>query len=360
MKVITVLGARPQFIKAAPVCRAMAAEPSVTSRLLHTGQHFDDEMSAVFFEELGLPAPDWNLGLGSGTHGLMTGRMLGAVEEVLLDEAPDWVLVFGDTNSTLAGALAASKLPAQLAHVEAGLRSFNRTMPEEINRVVTDHLSDLCFAPTRLAAENLANEGIPRAQVVESGDVMYDAALLFRERSRDRGGPSLDLPADAPFILATIHRAENTDDPVRLRAVTEGLARVSREVPVILPLHPRTAQAIEQLGGVDLAGVTVVAPLGYLDMVALEARAALIVTDSGGVQKEAFFYRRPCVTLRDETEWQELVDLGWNRVVRPSSPEVVAEAVAAALVAPPGADAAPYGDGHAADVIVDTLVAAAR
>jgi UDP-GlcNAc3NAcA epimerase len=357
MKVITVLGARPQFIKAAPVCRAMAAVPSIASRLLHTGQHFDDEMSAVFFEELGLPAPDWNLGLGTGTHGLMTGRMLGAVEEILLDEAPDWVLVFGDTNSTLAGALAASKLPVRLAHVEAGLRSFNRAMPEEINRVVTDHLCDLCFAPTRLAAENLANEGIPPSRVVESGDVMYDAALLFRERSRHRRGLSVDLPADTPYILATIHRAENTDDPERLRAVTEGLARVSREVPVILPLHPRTAQAIEQLGGVDLAGVTVVAPVGYLDMVALEARAVLIVTDSGGVQKEAFFYRRPCLTLRGETEWQELVDLGWNRVVLPSSPEVVAEAVAAALVAPAGADAAPYGDGHAADLIVDALVA---
>jgi UDP-GlcNAc3NAcA epimerase len=358
MKVITVLGARPQFIKAAPVCRALDRVPSITSSLLHTGQHFDDEMSAVFFDELGLPAPDWNLGLGSGSHGQMTGRMLAAIEEVLIQEAPDWVIVFGDTNSTLAGALATAKLTSRLAHIEAGLRSFNRSMPEEINRVVTDHLSDLCFVPTSLAASNLADEGIAPERVVHSGDVMYDAALLFRERSRTRPAGQVVPTEGSDYILATVHRAENTDDPDRLRAVIGGLAAVAAHTPVILPLHPRTVQAVERLGDLDLAGITIVPPLGYLDMVALEAGASLIVTDSGGVQKEAFFYRRPCLTLRDETEWQELVDLGWNRVVRPQEAAQVAEAVVQALAAPPGLDATPYGDGTAAEQIVQALIEA--
>ncbi len=358
MRIVTVLGARPQFIKAAAVCRSLRAQPSVESLLLHTGQHFDDDMSAVFFEELGLPAPDWNLGLGAGPHGEMTGRMLQGVEEVLLDVRPDWVLVYGDTNSTLAGALACAKLPARLAHVEAGLRSFNRTMPEEVNRVVTDHLSDLCFAPTDLAVENLEREGITGPRVVRTGDVMYDAALQFRAEAEGRLVDG--VPTTTPYILATVHRAENTDAPERLAAIMEGLARAAREIPVLLPLHPRTAKALDSVAGVDTSGITMLPPMGYLDMVSLEIGASLIVTDSGGVQKEAFFYRRPCLTLRDETEWTELVELGWNRVVPPLSGEVVADAIAASLTAPPGVEATPYGDGHASDVIVDGLVAGAR
>jgi len=335
----------------------MASADGITSRLLHTGQHFDDDMSAVFFQELGLPSPDWNLGLGTGSHGAMTGRMLEAIEAVLVTEEPDWVLVYGDTNSTLAGALAASKLPARLAHVEAGLRSFNRVMPEEINRVATDHLSDLCLAPTALAMDNLAREGIPQERTLLCGDVMFDAARIFREQSLGRAALLLGLRPGTPYVLATIHRAENTDDPDRLRAIIEGLARTARELPVVLPLHPRTQLALERHSQIDLGGITVLPPLGYLDMLAVGADATLVVTDSGGVQKEAFFCRRPCLTLRDETEWQELVELGWNRVVPPVDADVVADAVAAALVSPPGTDAHPYGDGHAAEVIVSSLLA---
>lgn len=315
MRIVSIIGARPQFIKAAAVSRVLRATPGVQEVLVHTGQHYDENMSEVFFRELEIPEPDYNLGIGSGTHGAQTGRILEAIEEVLLKEKPDWVLVYGDTNSTLAGALAAVKLHIPIAHVEAGLRSFNRKMPEEINRVLTDHAADLLFAPTEKAVENLRREGIPDERIHLVGDVMYDAALFYGEKARreSRILERLKLKSKE-YILATVHRAENTDDPERLKTIIKGLCEVTKEVPIILPLHPRTRKALETYGLIEeaRANIKLIEPIGYLDMVMLEQNALLIATDSGGVQKEAFYYRVPCVTLRTETEWVELVDAGWN------------------------------------------------
>jgi UDP-GlcNAc3NAcA epimerase len=355
VKVLTVLGARPQFVKAAAVSRALA-QAGVDEVLVHTGQHHDANMSDVFFSELGIPAPAHHLGVAGGSHGAMTGRMLERVEEVLLAERPDWVLVYGDTNSTLAGALAAVKLHLPVAHVEAGLRSFNRRMPEEVNRVLTDHAADLLFAPTEAAVANLRAEGIDGERVRQVGDVMYDAALHYGAEA-ERGSDVLSRLGLAPggYALSTVHRAENTDDPARLRAVFAGLARLARELPVVLPLHPRTRGALERAGApVDTAGLRIVDPVGYLDMVMLEKHAALVATDSGGVQKEAFFYRVPCVTLRDETEWVELVELGWNRLASPADAAAVARALLAAL-GTRGAEGAPYGDGTTARQVAAAL-----
>ncbi len=369
IKVVTVVGARPQFIKAAIVSRAFAREGAVREVLLHTGQHYDERLSEVFYRELEIPRPAFELAIGSGSHGVQTGRMLAGIEEILVSERPDWVLVYGDTNSTLAGALAAAKLPFALAHVEAGLRSFNRRMPEEINRIVTDHCADLLFAPTDRARSNLLSEGIPDERINLVGDVMYDAAIHFGERA-EKDSRLLERHDLEPggFILATIHRAENTDDPRRLEAIFHGLEQVGREKKVILPLHPRTRKALDRLPTgarfIDpqpgsAQSLRCIEPLGYLDMLKLERAAALVVTDSGGVQKEAFFQRTPCVTLRTETEWKELVEIGWNRVVAPESAEQVRDAVLAALQAgvpsvPPAAENL-YGGGQAARRIVDTL-----
>lgn len=354
MKIVTVIGARPQFVKAAPVQRAMLERGGIDHVLVHTGQHFDSEMSDVFFEQLGLAQPDHHLGIHAPLHGQMTGRMLEAVEAVLLEEDPDWVLVYGDTNSTAAAALAAAKLPIRLAHVEAGLRSYNRSMPEEINRVVADHLSDLCFAPTDAAVSNLEAEGIRGSTVVRTGDVMFDAVQLFASAATDVGH-LVRVDAGRPLVLATIHRAENTDDTRRLTAIVNALESVAETANVVLPIHPRTQGALKG-AGLAFERVHVLPPVGYLEMLALEARADLVVTDSGGVQKEAFFQRTPCVTLRSETEWVELLELGWNRLADPSSPDAVAGAVRAALAAGEGADAHPYGDGRAADKIVAALL----
>jgi UDP-GlcNAc3NAcA epimerase len=358
MRVVTVLGARPQFIKAAPVSAALA-RAEVSERLVHTGQHYDPNMSKIFFEELGIPVPWRHLGIGSGGHGAQTGAMLAALEPLLQEEQPDLVLVYGDTNSTLAGALAASKLHIPVAHVEAGLRSFNRRMPEELNRVVTDHLSDLLFAPTDTAMTHLRREGLGDRALHQVGDVMFDAALAFGEHARKRS-EALARFGLAPkgYVLATVHRAENTDDPDRLRALLDGLGRVARELPVLLPLHPRTRARLAALGlgGASWPGLWVVEPVGYLDMVRLEQEAALIATDSGGVQKEAFFYRVPCVTLRDETEWVELVELGWNRLQPPVNAAAVAEALRGAL-GTVGREAAPYGNGRAATAIAEAISA---
>jgi UDP-GlcNAc3NAcA epimerase len=359
MDIITVLGARPQFIKAAAVSAALVATPAVRERLLHTGQHFDDNMSEVFFRELGIPAPAWNLGLGGGTHGAMTGAQLAGIEQVLMAERPDAVLLYGDTNSTLAGALAAAKLHIPVAHVEAGLRSFNRRMPEEINRVLTDHVSQWLFAPTESAVVNLQREGIAAGQVHQVGDVMYDAALHFSAvaRARARRHPVLAEIAGRPFVLATVHRAENTDEPDRLRVVVGALAALAGRVDVVWPLHPRTRKVLAQMGVAAEAapGVHCVDPLGYLDMIELEQAAQMIVTDSGGVQKESFFFGRPCVTLRDETEWIELVDSGWNRLAPPTSVAAVTAAFNAALGST-GAPVRPYGDGNAAQRIARRLL----
>ncbi len=355
--VCTILGARPQFIKAAAVSRALAARPGLREILVHTGQHYDGNMSDVFFSELEIPRPAYNLGIGSGAHGAQTGRMLAGIEEVLLKEEPDLVLIYGDTNSTLAGALAAAKLHIPVAHVEAGLRSFNRRMPEEINRVLADHASDLLFAPTRTALDNLRREGIPDGRIHLVGDVMYDVALFYGDKAARQSGILRKLQLSPQgYILATIHRAENTDDPVRLRSILAGLAAVAQEIPVVLPLHPRTKAAIERMGGWDGNGrIQVIEPLGYLDMVQMERNARLIATDSGGVQKEAFFHHVPCVTLRDETEWVELVELGWNRILPPRSAADIKEGILSALDSKGDAHAAPYGNGDAAQRIAAVI-----
>jgi len=363
LKVLSVVGARPQFIKAAAVSRALRAASGVREVLVHTGQHFDGNMSDVFFSELGLAAPDHNLGIGNLPHGAMTGRMLESVEQLLLEEAPDWVMVYGDTNSTLAGALAAAKLHIPVAHVEAGLRSFNRRMPEEINRVLTDHASSALFAPTQAAVEHLAAEGVPADRVHLVGDVMYDAALAYARVAEAQSGilRSLGLAAGR-YALATVHRAENTDDPRRLQQICRGLAETAAAaMPVVFPLHPRTRAALERAGIVlaDRPGLTLCDPVGYLDMTMLEKNAALVVTDSGGVQKEAYFHGVPCITVREETEWTELVDLGWNRITPPAefaSPRPALEWATARRSRAGGETAYPYGRGDAGARIVAALL----
>jgi UDP-GlcNAc3NAcA epimerase len=362
IRIMAVVGARPQFVKAAVVSRALAATGCFAETLVHTGQHYDDAMSSVFFRELGLQEPALNLGVGSLPHGAQTGRMLEALEAAFVDAEPDWVLVYGDTNSTLAGALAAAKLHIAVAHVEAGLRSFNRRMPEELNRILTDHLAALLFAPTEVAVANLAREGIAGDAVALVGDVMYDATLLFAQRGGDAAGAA-GLAREG-YVLATIHRAENTDDPARLEAIVGGLCDVADSCPVVMPLHPRTRAVLERSRGLAAVAqrLRFLDPVGYLDMLALERDARLIVTDSGGVQKEAFYHRVRCVTLRDETEWVELVDAGWNQLVAPTSSRVVADAVRKALVAssPPEPPRGLYGGGDACERVAELLRHAPR
>lgn len=358
MKILTVVGARPQFIKASVVTQALR-RAGVREVLVHTGQHYDQGMSEVFFQELAIPPPDVHLGIGSDRHGAQTGKMLGALEEVVLRERPDRVLVYGDTNSTLAGALVAAKLHIPVAHVEAGLRSFNQRMPEEINRVLTDHVSQWLFAPTAAAVTNLAREGISGARVQQSGDVMYDVALHYAREAELHSGILARLGLKPrEYLLATVHRAENTDDSDRLGAIFEGLSSISVELPVVLPLHPRTRKMLDQNGGKKAqsgGGMTLLDPVGYLDMLMLEKSARLVVTDSGGVQKEAFFYQVPCVTLREETEWVELVEAGWNRLAPPTSAADVARVIRQSLAAKPGTAIKPYGEGRAAELIVPAL-----
>jgi len=358
VKIISIIGARPQFIKAAAIVRSMGSFSEVHHTLMHTGQHYDDNMSRIFFDQLEIPEPDFNLGIGSGSHGVQTGRMLKAIERLLLQIMPDWVLVYGDTNSTLAGALAAVKLHIPVAHVEAGLRSFNRCMPEEINRVLTDHASDLLFAPTEASVSNLQHEGFSAGQILRVGDVMYDAALFYgvKAERESRILKALNLQS-RQYVLATIHRAENTDDTRRLCTIFEALALTAKEMPVILPLHPRTREALkrEKVLGQESENLLLLEPVGYLDMVMLEKHAVLIATDSGGVQKEAFFYEVPCVTLRNETEWVELIEMGWNRLVPPvSAASVFAEIMD--MLAQQGSSGFPYGRGDAAVQILHELI----
>jgi UDP-GlcNAc3NAcA epimerase len=359
VKVATVVGARPQFVKAAILLKAFQATQQIENVLVHTGQHYDADMSRVFFEELEIPAPQHHLHVGSGSHGSQTGRMLEGLEHVFQLENPDWVLVLGDTNSTIAGALAAVKLHMPVAHVEAGLRSFNRRMPEEINRVLVDHASDLLLAPTPLAVANLLQEGIGGSKVRLVGDVMYDAARYYGSRAERKSTILERLQLGKKnYVLTTIHRAENTDSPQKLRAILLGLSSVAMRLPVIFPIHPRTRNAI--LRNVDVAEATkrirLVDPLGYLDMTVLERNARLIATDSGGIQKEAFFFSVPCVTLRTETEWQELLDMAWNRLAPPDSPDVVSSAILDGLDREPKGTPNLYGDGHASEQIAQLLI----
>ena len=358
MKIATVVGARPQFIKAAALNRTLQKGiSSVQEILIHTGQHYDSNMSEVFFQEMEIPRPHYHLGIGGCTHGAMTGRMLEALETLLIKEKPDWVLVYGDTNSTLAGALAAVKLHIPVAHVEAGLRSFNRKMPEEINRILTDQCSDLLFTPAINATQQLLQEGIPSHKIVQVGDIMYDSVLYYQQKAKACGKilEKLSL-SNKGYALATIHRAENTDDDRRLEEIFFGLNAISERLPVILPLHPRTRKIIENLGWLEKfhEHFNVIEPVGYFDMLLLESHSKLILTDSGGVQKEAYFFKVPCLTLRDETEWVELVACGVNKLVFPDRNEMV-KAFDEMVEIPFTCDMGIYGHGDASSKILQSL-----
>ena len=357
-KIITIIGARPQFIKAAAVSRILQNNPAYSDIIVHTGQHYDDNLSQIFFNDLEIPQPKYNLEVGSASHGKQTGDMLARIEDVLLQEKANLVLVYGDTNTTLAGALAATKLHIPVAHIEAGLRSFNKKMPEEINRIVADQLSQLLFAPTQQAVTNLEKEGHAKESIHWVGDVMHDVAIYAAEKAKKNSKilEKLQLTTNN-YILATVHRPENTNQPLRLEAIFKSLMYLSEKIPVVLPLHPRTKKYLKQIELLESVNknITLLEPVGFLDMVMLEKNAALIATDSGGVQKEAFFYQIPCVTLREETEWVELVDLGWNTVVHPLSEDVIISAIKKALTSKGKLTTKPYGDGNAAGFIVDKL-----
>lgn len=315
IKVVTVIGARPQFVKAAVVSKALTNTGQIEEKIIHTGQHFDANMSDVFFEQMEIPKPHYSLNINSGGHGDMTGTMLIEIEKVLLEEQPDWLLIYGDTNSTLAGALAASKLHVKVAHVEAGLRSFNMRMPEEVNRILSDRVSSLLLCPTETAKLNLLNEGYENIDtcIDVCGDVMYDAALYYSQKESDSYEVNALLDKGTPFVLATIHRAENTDDKIRLESIFSALELIHQDVEVVLPLHPRTRNKLAQLG--LKPNITFVEPLGYIEMLKLLRHCELVISDSGGLQKEAFFFDKYCITARDETEWVELVNANVNFLV---------------------------------------------
>ena len=367
MKICTIIGARPQFIKAATVSRAIAAHLTpdslpltpdaspLTEILIHTGQHYDEGMSAVFFRELEIPEPKYNLAIGSGSHGAQTGQMLAAIEKALITEKPDWVLIYGDTNSTMAGALAAAKLHIPIAHVEAGLRSFNRRMPEEINRVITDHLSTLLFCPSQVSADNLAAEGISKGISIV-GDVMADALQFAAAKVEINEDVLNRLNIERKgYYLATIHRAENTDEPERLNSIISALLKLAENVPVVLPLHPRTKKILEATHPALLtpdASLKIIDPLGYFDIIALEQSSRMIFTDSGGMQKEAYWLKVPCITLRDETEWVETAESGWNIIAGADYKKIIASALS---FKPPSDHPPLYGGGHAAEKIIKAL-----
>lgn len=388
MKIADIVGARPQFIKLVPVLRAICLHnqdntgQQIEEILIHTGQHYDFDMSQVFFQELSLKEPDYNLGVGSGTHGFQTGEMLKCIEKVILKEKPDLVIVYGDTNSTLAGALAAVKLHIPVAHVEAGLRSFNREMPEEHNRVLTDHCSELLFCPTAFSVNNLRREGLDnilndggllpvdnmkslgldnlrssrfKPFVLNIGDVMYDAVLLYAQLAEEKSEilGKLDLSRQG-YALATLHRAENTDNGERLKNIFRGLEEIcGHGLPVVLPIHPRTRKALASTG-IKVKNIRLTDPVSYIDMLMLEKNARVILTDSGGVQKEAYFSRVPCVTLREETEWVETVEAGWN-VLTGCDPKSIARIALGEFLGQE--DDLPYGDGLAAERIVNLVIA---
>jgi UDP-GlcNAc3NAcA epimerase len=354
MRIASIVGARPQFVKLAVVCRALTERKDGERwrhTIIHTGQHYDPELSTVFFEELQIPRPDHDLDVGSGSHGVQTGEMLKRLEPVLEAAKPDWVLLYGDTNSTLAGALAAAKSGFSIAHVEAGLRSYRRAMPEEINRIVADHLSDLLFCPTKVAMENLRKEGLQERAVL-TGDVMYDACITSHRMAENRVVPLADSWRAGEFALATVHRAENTDEPQRLRGILNALDCIARtQCPVVWPMHPRTKRRLNEMGW-SAGSVTTIPPVSYFDMLLLEGRARFIVTDSGGVQKEAYFLKVPCVTVRDETEWEETLENNCNVLTGCSEDKILR---AAANIDQAGPWTAVYGDGNAGSTILNAL-----
>ena len=373
VKVVTIVGARPQFIKAAVVTRAIRAQNMMVAKdaqegrtinevIVHTGQHFDANMSEVFFKEMQIPTPDYNLNINSMNHGAMTGRMLEKIEEVLLDEKPDYVMVYGDTNSTLAGALAAKKLHIKVVHIESGLRSYNMRMPEEINRILTDRISDILCCPTDTAIENLEKEGFAVNKccplVVKTGDVMQDAALYYSSISSQNSSIIKDMKLiNKDFVLCTVHRAENTDDPNRLRNIFEALQKIGESMQVVVPLHPRTKKI---LSSIDLRlpnhseKLLIIKPVGYFDMIELLRNSKIVMTDSGGLQKEAFFFSKPCVTLRDETEWRELIDLKVN-IIAGSDKNAILAAYNAMHNAVIKTDVNVYGNGQAAYNIIKNI-----
>jgi UDP-GlcNAc3NAcA epimerase len=357
MKICTVVGARPQFIKAAVVSRAISACEGMHEVIIHTGQHYDANMSGQFFDELAIPTPQYNLQVGSGLHGRQTGQMLEHIEKVLIDEKPDGVLVYGDTNSTLAGALAAAKLHVPVFHVEAGVRSFNRKMPEEVNRIATDHMSHVLFTPTEHACMQLRQEGLEEERIVYVGDVMYDATLYYNELNANRETlcNTRNLVSKS-YVLVTIHRAENTDDEQRMKHIVDALLEAADRQQLVFPIHPRTRRILDEMNLLKSleARLTLLEPVGFLDMLALEQHARGIITDSGGVQKEAYFNRVPCATLRDETEWVELVDAGWNRLYSPHEPFSLVHAFEAPVSE--STSSMLYGDGNASGKIVDCLM----
>jgi UDP-GlcNAc3NAcA epimerase len=352
MRIVSVVGARPQFVKLAPVSRAIEECGGLEHHIIHTGQHYDDAMSAAFFHDLSLPEPTYNLEVGSGTHAVQTAEMMRRLEPVLKDEHPDWVLLYGDTNSTAAGAMTGAKLHIPLAHIEAGLRSFNRRMPEEINRIVADHLSDLLFCPTTTGMENLRREGL-EARAVVCGDVMYDAVLANIDVAENRSDSAAYRWPLRGYALATIHRAENTDSPARLSSLIASLEHIALDIcPVVLAIHPRTRNACET-NGITLNRVSTLSPLPYRDMLLFEKRARVILTDSGGVQKEAYLFHVPCVTLREETEWTETLENGCNILAGSTDTGRIVSAVRRGSSAGPWR--APYGRGGAARIIIQSL-----
>lgn len=325
MKILTIIGARPQFVKAAAVSRVLRGQAGIEEKIIHTGQHFDANMSEVFFEEMDIPKPDFQLDIHSLTHGAMTGRMLEQIEGILMAEKPDAVMVYGDTNSTLAGALAAKKLSIRVAHVEAGLRSFNMAMPEEINRILTDRISNVLFCPTDTAVQNLEREGFRQfnCEIIQNGDVMQDAALFYAQQAADKSTILRDANLEGQdFLLCTFHRQENTDTPANLRGIVQALNELHRETPVVVPLHPRTRKILEQQH-LKLDAM-VLPPVGYFDMIRLLQSARLMLTDSGGLQKEAYFFNKFCITLREETEWSELVRHGYNQLAGADTARILA------------------------------------
>lgn len=353
-KIVSIVGARPQFVKAAVLSRALKAK-GITEVLVHTGQHFDHGMSDVFFEEMEIPHPQYHLGINSLTHGAMTGRMIEKIEAVLLDEKPDVLVVYGDTNSTLAGALAASKLHIPVAHVEAGLRSFNMEMPEEINRILTDRISSYLFCPSNAAIRNLEKEGFAsfNCKLVKTGDVMYDAAMFYSEKSAERSTVAKTIDLEKPYMLTTLHRQENTDDPAKLEAIVGALNQLNEQMRVLLPMHPRTRKMIEK-AGLKLK-FTVIDPVGYFDMIELLKHCRLVMTDSGGLQKEAYFFGKNCVTLREQTEWTELVEYGYN-VLSGADEQRIVELAMEMLNRRNDFATSLYGDGHSGDHIAQELL----
>lgn len=354
IELLTVIGARPQIIKAAAFSRAVSArKDEVCEKILHTGQHYDENMSGVFFKELGIPLPDYNLGVGSGSHGAQTARMIEGIENVLMNEHFDGVVLYGDTNSTLAGSVAASKLHIPVFHIEAGLRSFNMSMPEEINRIVCDQLSSILFAPTQTAVDNLCAEGfldreekkLYGRKVVNCGDVMYDNTLYFSQKAPDN--------KYGKYVLATVHRQENTDDSGRLKSIFDALSKIAENTRVVLPLHPRTKKAIEA-ADIDTSMLTIVPPASYLETLSLEKYAQVVLTDSGGVQKEAFFLETPCVILREETEWVEIVQNGAGILAGADYCRILeaCQAMSSAKVSFPPL----FGDGRAAEAIITSII----